>query len=194
MFGECIDLSPQHEPVPAEHGGERLPSMFRQYANGNLWGEQPYGRHPGHCGYAWAIRRDAYDALGGLMDASICGANDHHMARGMIGNILESIHHASSPGLKAHLQAWGQRAKLLRGNVGHLPGLILHGWHGSKKKRGYKDRWKILTESQFDPARDLKRDWQGLYCLHDDGSDRMRKLRDDLRAYFRSRDEDSHDF
>jgi hypothetical protein len=36
-------------------------------------------------------------------------------------------------------------------------------------------------------ARDIKRDWQGLWQL----TDRKIRLRDELRAYFRSRDEDS---
>src|SRR5262249_54458516 len=35
-----------------------------------------------HCypGGAWAYRREAWDAVGGLMDKCICGAADHHMA------------------------------------------------------------------------------------------------------------------
>lgn len=191
MFSECVDLASTHELVPASAGGEHLPGMFRQYVAGNSWGNLPYSKHAGHCGYAYGIRRDAFDELGGLIDFSACGANDHHMARGLIGNILESVHGSSSPGFKAALQAWGQRAKALRGNVGFVPGLCLHYWHGSKKKRGYTDRWKILVDSQFDPATDLRRDWQGLYQLHDDGTPRMAKLRNDLRAYLRSRQEDA---
>jgi hypothetical protein len=37
----------------------------------------------------------------------------------------------------------------------------------------------------------MKRDTQGLYRLHDDGSERFVKLRDDLRSYFAGRNEDS---
>jgi hypothetical protein len=45
----------------------------------------------------------------------------------------------------------------------------------------------ILRENRFDPARDIKRDWQGVWQL----TDRKPALRDGLRSYFRSRDEDS---
>ena len=192
MFSECVDLAADYTIVPSGSGGEHLPGMIRQHLKGDGWASngKPYGKSAGHCGYAHAMRRDAFDAVGGLIDFSVCGANDHHMVRGLIGNIVESVHQQSSPGLKSALHAWGQRAKALRGNVGFVPGLALHYWHGSKANRRYKDRWKILVDSQFDPAKDLRRDWQGLYQLQDDGSPRMVRLRDDLRRYFAERCED----
>ena len=55
------------------------------------------------------------------------------------------------------------------------------------------DRWKILTENQFNPNTDIKRDWQGLFQLEDHGDMRSIKLRDDIRKYFRARNEDSID-
>ena len=192
MWSECVDLSPTFGIVADASGGERLPGMVVQHRRGNAWGNQPYGRHPGHCGYAWAYRRDAWDALGGLLDFSACGANDHHMACALLGrDILLSVHGASSAGFKLALKRWGDRAREIRGNVGYVDGLIFHHWHGRKAQRRYADRWQILVDSQFDPARDLKRDWQGVYQLVDDGSARMARLRDDLRTYFRQRNEDS---
>lgn len=194
MWSECVDLSPSYGIVSDASGGERLPGMVAQHHRGHRWGKQPYGKHPGHCGYAWAYRRDAWDTFGGLVDFSVCGANDHHMARALLGDdILNTVHSASSPGLKAALSHWGKRARAVRRNVGFVDGLIFHHWHGPKVNRRYTDRWQILVESQFDPATDLKRDWQGVYQLVDDGSDRLVKLRDDLRAYFRQRNEDSID-
>jgi hypothetical protein len=193
MWSECVDLSPTYSIVPDSSGGERLPGMVAQHHRGRRWGKGPYGTHAGHCGYAWAYRRDAWDALGGLIDFSVCGANDHHMARGLLDDVRNSVNRACSPGLINALAQWGERAKAIRRNVGFVEGLIFHHWHGAKLNRRYADRWKILVDSQFDPARDLKRDWQGVYQLQDDGSDRMIRLRDDLRAYFRQRNEDSID-
>lgn len=194
MWSECVDLSPNYNIVGDANGGERLPGMVAQHYRGNRWGSQPYGRHPGHCGYAWAYRRDAWDAMGGLIDFSACGANDHHMARALLGDdILTTVHSLSSNGLKSALSRWGERSKGLRNNIGFVNGLIFHHWHGPKVNRRYSDRWQILVESQFDPATDLKRDWQGVYQLVDDGSSRLVKLRDDLRMYFRQRNEDSID-
>jgi len=71
----------------------------------------------------------------------------------------------------------------------YLPGLITHFWHGPKHNRQYLTRWRILNESQFDPALDIKRDAQGLYQL----TSRNKKLMVDLMAYFRQRNEDSID-
>ncbi len=64
--------------------------------------------------------------------------------------------------------------------------MLLHYFHGAKKNRGYYNRSAMLWDHQFDPAKDLKRDWQGMWQL----TDQKIGLRDDLRAYFRSRDED----
>src|SRR5262249_6202674 len=99
MWSMCQDLSAGHEVVGYEDGGEQLPGMVYQNVQAGLYGKysgkidpsNPYGAvargakrdvssHPGHCGYAWAATRDALDTLGGLIDWSVCGANDHHMA------------------------------------------------------------------------------------------------------------------
>jgi hypothetical protein len=193
MFSHCQDLWHNYTVVPDASGGESLPGMIHQHVYGGSWGKKAYANHPGHCGYAWAIKRAPYDHLGGLIDWSICGANDHHMARGLIGDIRESINSKSSPQLIESLQSWGERAKGLRKNVGFVPGMIAHHWHGPKVNRGYQWRWKILVDSQFNPYKDIKRDAHGLYRLVDDGTPRFIKLRDDLRAYFRQRNEDSLD-
>ena len=192
MFEHCVDMDASYNPLTPQMGGEQLPSMMRQHVMGTAWGGKPYSASAGHSGYAWAIRRDAFDALGGLIDFSVCGANDHHMARAFMGEVLDSVNASCSTGLKDALFAWGKRAEALRGNVGFVPGLVLHYWHGSKKNRRYIDRWQILATSQFDPRTDLRRDWQGLYVLQDDGSSRMLRLRNDIRAYFRQRDEDAN--
>jgi hypothetical protein len=89
-----------------------------------------------------------------------------------------------------HVMRWQERCeKHIRRDVGFVPGTILHSFHGKKKDRGYQDRWKILIKNKFDPELDLMRDHQGLYKL----TDRSIKLRDEIRRYFRSRNEDSRD-
>jgi hypothetical protein len=76
--------------------------------------------------------------------------------------------------------------KNIKRNIGHVHGTALHSWHGKMKNRGYGDRWKILVKHNFNPMTDLKRDSQGLWQL---ASDKW-QLRDDLRSYFNSRNED----
>ena len=186
MFAHSTDLGPRHEPLNAfegfvaqwiRHGG-RASATMEEYS---VW----------HPGYAWACRRDAWDHLGGLIDFGIVGSADRYMAYGLVGEIAESL----SPEI---LQAcptyadwcfeWQARAEsYIKRNIGFVDGLLLHYFHGSKKKRGYVNRSTILWDNGFDPAKDIKRDWQGLWQL----TDQKIHLRDGLRAYFRSRDEDS---
>lgn len=191
-WSQSFDLGPNGEIVPDASGGESLPSMLRQYVETNHWDSNPaeyYNKHAGHCGYAWAARRSAIDVLGGLMDFSILGANDHHMARALLGDVKNSVNKNMNFAFKEKLNEWEKRALKLDRNVGYIPGVIFHHWHGSKRHRRYKDRWKILVEHQYNPYTDIKRDWQGLYQL----SGNKPRLRDDLRAYFRQRNEDSID-
>ncbi len=208
MFSMCQDLNVDHEILGFDDGGEQLPGMMHQYIQSGRYGAlaeyrrllaqqgcnpYPYGRgqplklHPGHAGYAWAATRYALDTLGGLIDWSVCGANDHHMGRAFIGDILGSVHPASPKPFKESLKIWGERCEILKPKIGYVPGLITHFWHGPKANRRYLDRWQIINEAGFDPALDLKRDAQGLYQL----TGRNKKLTADLMAYFRQRNEDS---
>jgi hypothetical protein len=185
MFAHATDLGPKHEPLKSFEGFVAQCMGHRQSQAGM---EQYSVWHPG---YAWACRRDAWDQLGGLIDFAIVGSADRYMACALIGEIAQSL----SPDLVRACPAysewcfeWQARAETyVRRNVGFVDGLLLHYFHGAKKKRGYFNRSAILWNNKFDPARDIKRDWQGVWQL----SDRKPDLRDELRAYFRSRDEDS---
>jgi len=85
---------------------------------------------------------------------------------------------------------WQDRAnRFVKGNIGYVDGLLNHHWHGRKVDRYYSDRWRILVDNKYNPETDLKRDAQGLYVL----MDRSQGLRDGIRTYFRSRNEDSID-
>ena len=48
------------------------------------------------------------------------------------------------------------------------------------------DRWEILVSNKYDPLRDIVKNSRGLYRLTTDKI----KLRDDIIAYFRQRNED----
>jgi len=140
-----------------------------------------------HPGYAWAIRREAWNTIGGLLDINIVGGGDHQMAFGLYGNIDKAIPFKSTTSYRHVLMAWQNSALMLNKNIGFVPGTLLHYWHGQKVNRGYFDRWKILADNKFDPILDIRRDWQGLWMLT--GS--KPNLRDDLIKYFRDRQEDA---
>ena len=147
----------------------------------------------GQPGGAWAFRREALDQVGGLLDCCILGSADSLMAFGILGKVREYIAgDGYAPGYVNELVAWEDRAvSAFRRNIGVVRGGVTHYWHGDMNDRRYGLRNRILRENAFDPRRDLKRDTQGLWRLHDDGSERFVKLRDDLRSYFAGRNEDS---
>jgi len=145
-----------------------------------------------HSGFAWAARRSALIKCGGLLETGILGASDHHMALAMIGVAKDSLPSGITQGYSDSILRW--QARVLNGsrkNVGYVPGTIHHAWHGSKVNRKYHDRWRILIDNGFDPYVDIMKDPQGVYELVDHGDDRSILLRDQLRAYFAQRDEDS---
>ena len=199
MFSHALDLGPKYEPVGPiknsfawmyynEPKAERTPrtgSMrtaegYYGYSKGGYW----------HPGFAWAARRSALDALGCLLDFCIVGSADWHMAACLIGEGEKTLSRQLNPAYKREVLEWQDRAtKLVKGNIGYVDGLLNHHWHGRKVDRHYSDRWKILVDNKYNPETDLKRDAQGLYCL----TDRSPGLRDGIRTYFRSRNEDSID-
>ncbi len=151
---------------------------------------------PGCCelgapGGAWAYCRSTLDALGGLMEDSLVGAADYFMAAALYGLADLVLATGYTPAFVASVKQWEARALAhVKKNVGVVSGLVLHHWHGPMAARGYGERWQLLVKHQFNPATDLKRDSQGLLTLEDNGDPRLVALRDDLRQYFRSRNED----
>lgn len=140
-----------------------------------------------HSGYAWACSRKAWNGMGGLLDFAICGSADHNMASCLIGRGERSIPPGVNPKYADKIMAWQSHAvPSIKKDVGYIPTTIRHHFHGVKRLRQYWTRNRVLIDSQFDPDFDVKRDHHGLWQL----TDRNWKLRDDLRAYFRSRKED----
>jgi hypothetical protein len=146
----------------------------------------------GHPGYALAMRREAYNHLGGLIDIAALGSGDRHMMAGLVGRVEKSYHPDVSQAYKTHLLKWQERAdKYIKRNLGYVPMVVRHMFHGAKKNRQYGNRWKILTRWQYNPDTDLKRDTNGVYQLVVE-CPRQVGLRDAMYRYFRSRQEDSN--
>jgi len=143
----------------------------------------------GHSGFAWAATRAFWEQTGGLMDFAILGSADHHMAWAMAGSVDSSIHKGMRPSFFRRCHEWQARAtRITHGNVGFAPGRIEHSFHGSKKKRAYRERWQMLIEHGFDPDRDLVTDDQGLVQLAGKPA-----LEQAIRLYNRARNEDGID-
>lgn len=144
--------------------------------------------YPGAPGLAWAMTKTAWNHLGGLIDISILGACDWYMAHALIGKLETVLSKQYYPAYRELLFEWENRAeRFIKHNVGVMKGMAIHHWHGPKVNRQYGSREQILIKNQFNPDTDLKKDWQGVYQL----TDYNIKLRDDIRAYFRQRNEDA---
>jgi hypothetical protein len=204
LFQQAVDLGPEGEAFKVHTGfmysylsgkpkpQPGVPGDWNYY--GQSFAGKPTVYNVWHPGYAWAARREAFDMLGGLYDVSILGSGDHLMAWALIGEGVRQLPSGMSPGYKESLRIWQERAeKFIQRDVGYVNGTLLHHWHGKKSDRRYKSRWEILEEFKFDPEFDIKRDWQGLFQFNLDGTPRMLGLRDNVRRYFRGRNEDSID-
>lgn len=171
-----------------------------QYHNGTLPGqpiepetyegamiEGRFMRGVGATGGALAFTRAAFNAVGRLLDRCILGHADWYMAFGLVGLDAPDIHtQRYSPDYVAYVNTWKERAQAVKRNVGYTDGMALHFFHGSKTRRAYSSRDKILATHQFSPYRDIWEDNQGIYQLTPDKP----ALRDDIRRYFISRSED----
>ena len=183
LFSHAIDLGCKGETLQVHIG------FCYQYVNGETWKAPKYGG-TWHPGYAWAIRRETYDKLGGLMDFPILGSADHHMSLAFIGLVDRYINSKLNSNYKLLCKIFQERCdRFLEKNIGFVHGTILHNFHGNKADRRYQDRWNILTNNDFDPLRDIIKNSKGLWQL--EGS--KNKLRDEIIMYFRQRNEDSVD-
>lgn len=186
MFQTALDLGPRGECFGKYEGfawayleGKFDPQSFKYTSF-----------HPGFC---WAWRRDALSRVGNLLQYAILGAGDRHMAFSLVSMAKYSLHPGLDPHYATSILEWEKRAdRYIQHNIGFVPGTIYHHWHGSKRRRFYHDRWKILVNNQYNPYTDLKTNDQGVLELVVMDRRQM-KLRDDIRAYFRSREEDSID-
>jgi hypothetical protein len=145
---------------------------------------QPYTY--AHTGYAWACRKDFFMRVRGLLDWCILGSADHHMAFAMIGEGKNTVHGKMHPNFFRLVEEWGNRAmKVTKGEVGFCNGMIEHAYHGSKKKRYYRERWQILIAHNFDPLNDVYHNDKDMIQL-----DMKPALEHEIHMYNVSRDED----
>jgi hypothetical protein len=151
-----------------------------------------YAGKYGAPGLAWAANISAIKKVGGLIDWTILGAGDWHMALSLVSG-HQPVRNDGKP-LTAYLQKiydWQVRAeRWIKRDVGYVNTTMGHWFHGSKVGRQYGTRGQILVDCDYQPDQDIKRDAQGLYVL-ETWEERQIRLRDLIRYYFGSRNEDS---
>lgn len=187
LFSQCIYLDPKNEMMWS------CKSRFYHWANRGYHQKPPKPLKyiaNGHPGMAWAFRMETLKHLGGLLDFSITGSGDTHMANALMGDVIFNSRPGMSKGFHDRLKEWEVLAmKHVNLNIGYIDGACCHYWHGKSDKRGYDKRWDITCFHQFDPDTDIVIEENGLYAYAGNKS----MLEYDINLSLGSRDEDSRD-
>lgn len=200
MWEWMIDLDVNHNPLGApmasfmanyiKHGAPD-PEEFKRIERANVdnYGSKIFGRP----GLAWAANIDALNKVGMLIDFAILGAGDWYMAHGLVGTLETARSEYAYGPYMAKMLDWQDKAqRWIKRDVGFVPGTVVHDFHGKKVNRQYGSRGKILRDNRYNPDTDVKYDSFGLLQL-ETWDERQIKMRDQIRAYFRARNEDSID-
>lgn len=195
MFEYMIDLDHNFNPMTEKQisfmasyvqNGFIAPNMPGAKRILSASGSKQYGR----TGLAWAASIDAINKVGRVIDCAILGSGDWHMAHGLVGAIKVSAPKHLSSGYYKALLAWQILAeRYIKRDVGYVTGGVYHDNHGHKADRRYASRWQVLINNEYDPFTDIKYDAQGLLQL-ETHEPRQIRLRDEIRQYFRVRNED----
>jgi hypothetical protein len=152
VFSHCIDMEKDESAM-------RIFSGFGfQYDK-----RQPYSKDKTnywHPGYGWAMTRKAYDRIGGLYEYGILGSGDNIMSLSILEQGLKGVNVDSTDEYKESILSFQTKMKTLR--LGYVPGVIRHHYHGRKQDRKYTERWRILTDSFYNPREHLTKDAAGL--------------------------------
>jgi hypothetical protein len=136
----------------------------------------------GHTGFAFACRREAFD----LYDRQIAGTGDHLWYHAVVGQLPIACIDRDLKGKRAyHFYRWAvEYYKKTRGKLGFVEGEIDHLYHGSIKNRNYSVRMQELEKLNYDPAKDVYTNHEGLLEIG------RKEIRDWVSKYFESRKED----
>lgn len=138
-------------------------------------------------GLAWVAHRAILDKHG-FYDACVMGSGNRAIACATLGRFDDAVHYLQmNPTWAKHYLAWARPFfDTVQGSVGYLPGGLFHLWHGDLRHRQYAERHKFLSDSGFDPTKDIFIDDNGAWRWSGSKTN-MEKY---IRGYFKSRRED----
>lgn len=147
-------------------------------------GERYTSKEQSSPGGAWAARRDVFP----LYDRMIVGSGDAMMLEAWIGQRKSTCMERSTPAMAADYAAWSAEAyEKVAGDIAVLPGHTVHLYHGSRRRRQYRDRWEPVIAAGYDPRRHVTIDDTGLLAWTDEAPQQLRSW---VAGYFGSRQED----
>lgn len=189
LFSQAISLSPTNEQMSCDGSVfyNFTHKVFRTDKVGTFKPDIPLG----HPGLAWAATTDALNKVGGLLDICVHGSGDSHMANALMGDVRSYYQtRECSAALYKYFDAWQARCDIhIKKNVGYVPGIAFHYWHGKISGRQYKSRWDIACDHSFDPYNDIYPQANGLYQW----AGNKKQMEYDFREAMIARNEDSID-
>ena len=143
MWEYLINFGPDGQPIT----GPQM-SFMKTYAAAGF--QVPKGKNVAHTlagnsgmvslgrpGLAWAASLEALAKVGGLIDVTILGSGDWHMAHALVGAMEGKT--AEATRLSDYVRAlfeWQERAeRWIKRDVGYVPVTLGHGFHGDKNDR-----------------------------------------------------------
>ena len=156
-------------------------SFGANFEDKSSWEDNDYDIH-GHVGFAWGIRRDVLDIMGGLYDRCLIGGADHVMAHAAVGQINHLCIRKAFLSEKelSSIETWSTRFfQATQGKLGFVKGDLLHLWHGDLAKRQYLKRIQEFTP-KLDSVTCV--DINGLYTTDDRDAQKY------INEYFKSRE------
>lgn len=117
-----------------------------------------------HPGFAWAVTREVWEATNGLLDWNIMSGGDFVMAAAYLGKLTEIMEQMDfSIGYVNACSDWeAKAANVVDGNIGFVPGLVHHYWHGPAN-RNYHTPVDMFQKYKFDPTTDIRKNNDGFY-------------------------------
>lgn len=178
LFSVCFDLDKQNIPMNIWQG------FGYKFCNGQEFTHQR-GLNYWHCGYAWACTREFYEKMGGIYDKSILGSGDYILSQRLFGNIASLDE--SLIDFRKDIACHYVEIDEMDVRVGYIPCVIKHYYHGEKTNRKYIQRNEVLVEIQYDPAKHITYDNNGLIvpsaCMPNETLEK-------ILQYFSQRNED----
>ncbi len=109
----------------------------------------------GHCGHAWAARREVIQSVG-LYDAAPVGGGDKNKLFALLNQPhQQQMTERQNEAMRSHYLAWARRLRAACDErCGYVDLSLRHLWHGSLESRQYRSRHAIPLRHGFNPWED----------------------------------------
>ncbi len=137
-------------------------------------------------GHAWAARREFLEEVE-FYDGCVIGGGDTATLCAFTGEFESLMRmHEMGPSQADRYLKWGRPLEGIV-DIGCIPGVIDHLWHGSMEDRNGRERHSGISSRGFNPYSDLEIGANGAWHWKSDNTD----LQSYLQNYFKRRNEDS---